>query len=200
MTEAGNDTGLGNDKRQATTNTRVLPHWTTLRVRMTAFERGLSLRMKAFAQDDSVRCVQGQRSSGDNGAYGVRGGGDGRIGERRVRRRAGAHEEDAAAAADRGDVLYGGGWAVWPGRHYRHGGVLESAAAVGGDPGGVEFADKFDGGGAGFGAAGGGRVLLLGEAGAGRVLGVSGGVAESGGERLRYGDLSGDFCVVPGAD
>jgi hypothetical protein len=109
-------------------------------------------------------------------------------------------EEDAAAAVDCGDLLYGVGWAVWAGRYYRQGWVWASAAAAGAGAAGVESADEFDGGGVGFGVAGGGRILLLGEAGAGQVLGVSGGVAEPGGERVRHGDLSGHLCALPGQD
>ena len=109
-------------------------------------------------------------------------------------------KEDAAGAADRGDVLYGRGWAVWVGGHYWEGWVLASAGAVAGDSSGVESADQFDGGRAGFGASGGGRLLLLGAAGFGSVLGVPGGVAEYGGQRVRYGDLSGDLCALSGED
>src|SRR5580700_10934921 len=90
--------------------------------------------------------------------------------------------EDAAAAADCGDLLYGVGWAVWARRHYWESGVWAGAAAACSGAAGVESADEFDGRGAGFGTAGGGWVLLLGQAGAGWVLGVSGGVAEHGGE------------------
>ena len=64
----------------------------------------------------------------------------------------------------------------------------------------MESADEFDGGGAGGGGTGGGRVLSLGAAGDGGVLGVSRGVAELGGERVRYGDLPDDLCAVPGED
>src|SRR5882757_5530701 len=102
--------------------------------------------------------------------------------------------QDAAAAADCGDLLYGVGWAVWAGGHHWESRVWAGAAAAGAGAAGVESADEPDGGGVGFGGAGGGRVLPLGEAGAGWVLGVSGGVAEHGGKRVRHGDLSGDLC------
>src|SRR6266481_5319284 len=107
-------------------------------------------------------------------------------------------EKDETAAVDCRDLLYGVGWAVWAGRHYRESRIWEGPVAAGSGAAGVESADESDGGGTGFGAARRGWVLLLGEAGAGWVLGVSRSVAEHGCERVRYGDLSGDLCDVSG--
>src|ERR1700722_12809486 len=106
------------------------------------------------------------------------------------------YEKDAAAAIDCGNIFYGVGWALWAGRHYRHGGVWAGAAAAGDCAAGVEFAYEFDGRGTCFCSTAGGWLLLLGEAGSGWILGVSRGVAKHGGERLRHGDLSGDLCAL----
>src|SRR6266576_3402588 len=106
--------------------------------------------------------------------------------------------QDAAAAVDCGDVFYGFGRAVWAGRHYWKSRVWAGFVAAGTGAFGVESVDEPDGGRVGFSAAGRGWVLLLGQAGAGWVLGVSGGVAEHGGKRVRHGDLPGDLCDIPG--